>query len=518
MTDGIAPIELPETPKRRRRRRRTRIALLIAALVVVAGAVWFATTVFGACGSLGSGVRKVDGECVGVTDGSYVFHPELVDVQRRIAEENARVRAGSSSYATVALLDPLTPTAESGLPAAQVRNRLEGAYTALHRVNTTPVAGDTRPRIQLLLANEGSTDAQGHRVVDQLVRMSKQKDHPLVAVVGLGVSTEQTQRQATELSKQGIPMIGAYLTADVLDYDHIPGLIKTSPSNRQYVDALRDYANSSNDTGIGSAIMVRDSNADSGMDLYAQTLENDFSRQMKDRIDFPAQQYAGKTGSTGADPDLFARVQANICASTGSGPGKGLQTVLYAGREVDIGAFLESLEHRTCRNAHLTILTAGLELGGILRGQNQKLVAANLTVVSAGTVDVGGWGQNAKGTPEHYHDFLSAFQKQRFDPAHLDDGGAIMMHDAVLTAAQAVRLAAPNGSTSFLTPSDVHAQLLNLNTLNSVPGASGTLSFSTGASSAGGNPKGKPIPVLQYPQPPDNPSRQVGTLYRVTGQ
>ncbi|WP_158888220.1 hypothetical protein [Amycolatopsis anabasis] len=506
MSDEIIP---PETATLRKRRRRRRVALVAAAVLLIAGGVWGVVTISSVCGSLGSGVDEVGGECVGVSDGSYVFHPELAAVQQRIETENARVRAESPGYVTVALLDPLLPDADSALPPLQVRNRLEGAYTALRRVNTESVAGDPKPAIQLLLANGGDTDDQWRRVADRLTELS-QEPHPLVAVVGLGVSTDRTRRMAEQLSQRGIPMVGAVLTADDLDYEHIPGLIKASPSNRHYVDALRRYVDSAN---IRSAIMIRDSNSDSGTDLYTQTLEAAFGRQMRDLITFPTQQFTGKSiPSQIADPNLFANVRANICASAASG----LQAVLYAGREVDLGAFIESLKNRTCQALPLTILTAGLELGGLLKSKEQELTDARLKIVSAATVDVEGWLRNeeADGTPKNFRGFRQAFEAAGFPKEHLDDGGAIMMHDAVLTAAHAVRIAAPQGSASAPTAADVRAQLLNINTLYTVGGASGTLSFSKSPSGAG-TPVGKPVPVLAYPKPPDSTSRQVGPLYRV---
>ncbi|MGH4019539.1 MAG: hypothetical protein ACRDT0_09945 [Pseudonocardiaceae bacterium] len=150
MTGRRDGIERLQTRVGRRRRRIKRIVLLAVVAVIAAGAVWGIAEVLRSCGSLDSGVDEVDGECIGVTDGSYVFHPELAGVQRMIAAENDRVRAAApSSYVTVALLDPLTPIADdpltpevesSALPPAQVRHRLEGAYTALRRVNTTTVA------------------------------------------------------------------------------------------------------------------------------------------------------------------------------------------------------------------------------------------------------------------------------------------------------------------------------------------------------------------------------------------
>lgn len=374
----------------------------------------------------------------------------------------------------------------------------------------------------MLLASEGSTEAQWQRVTDRLVKMSKRAENPLVAVIGLGVSTTQTQQRAENLSFHGIPMVSAYLTADPLDYGNIDGLIRMSPGNRHYVEALRGYVDSPDtDLDLESGILVRDSNSD-GADLFTQTLEKEFDLQMGDLVGFPTQSYTGTGVPTeGVQPHLFATARANICAAAPNG----LQAVLYAGREIDLPAFLDSLEERPCPDTELTILTAGLDLSEILQKweqeQGMRLHESNLTVAFAGTVDAEGWGRNVPGTPVGYDDFLSVFVGQRpevmqqaFDPGHLDGANAIMMHDALLAAAGAVRLAVPQEGESR-TAAGVHDQLLSLNgvNVNAVQGASGTLNFS--ADSPMGYPVGKPIPVLQYPQPADSSSRQVGPLYDV---
>jgi ABC-type branched-subunit amino acid transport system substrate-binding protein len=506
VTDRDIDFEPYETDIHRKRRRRRLVAIGAVVALVAAGAVWGVVTVLDTCGSLDSGVHEIDDDCVGITDGSYAFHPELADIESKIAAENARVRADERGYVSIALLDPLTPTDSSALPPDSVRNRLEGAYTALRRVNTERDAGDLNPQIQLLLANEGTTDGQWQDVRDRLDELSHAKQNPLVAVVGLGVSTARTQRHVEDLSERGIPMVGAVLTADTLEYDEVPGLIKTSPSNRHYVAALRAYLA---EAGLSSAIMVRDSNSDAGFDLYTKTLEEDFESQMRGILKFETQQFTGKSAATNAPPSLFDNVQANICAAAGNRE----LAVLYAGREIDLGDFLDALQSRTCSETPLTILTAGVELGKVLHGKDLR--GAKLTVLNAATVDPEGWSHHAPGTPEYFAKFRTAFvDKAHFSPDDLADGGAIMMHDAVFAAARAIRLAAPNGSASRVTPNAVRAQLLNINTAYSVHGASGTLRFSKKPSGNGtGIPRDKPIPVLEYPSPNSSvPSQQVGSL------
>jgi hypothetical protein len=260
--------------------------------------------------------------------------------------------------------------------------------------------------------------------------------------------------------------------------------------------------------------MVRDSNSDAGFDLYTSTLEVAFEKQMSGVIKYETQQFTGRSGNAKMPPSLFGNVQANICSAAGD---KGV-AILYAGREIDLGDLLESLENRACRNTPLTILTAGLELGEVLRGKDLR--KARLTVLNAATVDALGWRADAPGTPDGYRAFYDAFVDS-FPADHLDGGGAIMMHDALLTASQAIRLAAPQGASSLVTTATVRTQLLNINTQSVVQGASGTLSFSkqpSGEETGGtGIPEGKPIPVLQYPSPqdPEIASQQVGQLCRV---
>lgn len=490
--------EPPETRAGRIRRIRKRIGLGIAAVVLVAAAGWSADKVFHTCGWLGSGMYRVDWdkECVGVTDGSYLFNPEFKDVQEKIARENDRVGAESSSYVTVALLNLLTPTATSAISVEGVRNELEGAYTAQRRINGSVPPSSSSPQIQLVLANQGNTDEQWQPVAKQLSEMTK-GNHPLVAVIGLGVSTKQTRQRASKLSEYRIPMVGSVITADELDHTNIPGLIRVSASNQDYVKALRRYVDSRTD--LQSAVVVYDTNSDSSEDLFTKTLKEDLEQQMQYLIQQRSPQpFVGASIPTDANPGRFDIVTPNICSVE-------TDVVFYAGREVDLGGFLRSLDRRQCRNTPLTVLTGGADLGATLKEWEQELGKTNLTVVYAGTTDAEGWGRGVDGTPQNYGAFLSAFRGHGFNDKNLNNGEAIMMYDALLTTEQAVRLAALGKSPP--TAADVRSVLLNLNGQYQVQGASGALSFNSSPTGAG-NPRGKPVPVLKFPSAPDDPSGQ----------
>jgi ABC-type branched-subunit amino acid transport system substrate-binding protein len=495
--EGI--FEQPETRARRIRRRRKRIGLMTVVVVLAVGLGLAANEVIPPCGSLGSGVQRVDGECVGVTDGSYLFDLAFEEVQEKIARENAQVRAVSSSYVTVALLDLLTPTETSAKSTEEIRSELEGAYTAQRRINELVLPTSSSPQIQLVLANQGNTDDQWQPVADQLVEMAE-GDHPLVAVIGLGVSTAQTRERAEYLSDHDIPMVGALLTADELNHNNIPGFIRVSPTTQDYAKALRRYLETRND--LNSAVMVYDMNSDSGADLFTKSLKEDLGQEMQYLINGrPPLPFVGASIPTNASPGRFDIVTPNICSEP-------LDVVIYAGRQVDLKGFLQSLAGRQCFLTPLTVITAA-DIGMLLREREQQLGAANLTVVHAGTSYAEGWERSVEGTPQNYGDFLSAFRGHGFTDKNLIDSEAIMMHDALLTAEQAVGLAT-SGETPP-TAANVRSVLLNLSGEFQVQGASGTLSFSSGPGA--GNPQGKPVPLLQYPAPPGSSSRQVGPLY-----
>jgi len=451
----------------------------------------------------GSGVERIDGQCIGVTDGSYLFDPAFAEIQKKIADENARVRTETSSYVTVALVDLLTPTETSAKSTENVRHELEGAYTAQRRINESILPTSSIPQIQLVLANWGSTEKQWRQVAGQLVEMTGSAN-PLVAVIGLGVSTAETQHRAEDLSSHGIPMVGSLLTAKELNHTEIPGFIRVSPTTLDYAKALRRYVDNRN---FGSAVLVYDANSDSGGDLYTRSLKEDLEQQMQHLIDDrPPLLFFGASIPSEAGPGRFDIVTPNICSLP-------TDVVLYAGRRVDLGGFLDSLADRQCRSTPLTVITAA-DIGEVLSEREQQLSGANLTVVHAGTSDAEGWGRNVEGTPQQYRDFLMAFKGLGFDGKNLVDGQAIQMHDALRTAAQAVQLATPVDSSP--SAAKVRGVLLNLNGVYQVPGAGGTLSFSPSQPGAG-DPLGKSVPVLEFSAPHNDPfGKQVVTPVYVT--
>jgi hypothetical protein len=57
-------------------------------------------------------IRRLGGECIGVTDGGFVFTPDLAPVLNKIQEENRGAEQTGQSFVSIAYLLglPRTPT------------------------------------------------------------------------------------------------------------------------------------------------------------------------------------------------------------------------------------------------------------------------------------------------------------------------------------------------------------------------------------------------------------------------
>jgi hypothetical protein len=275
--------------------------------------------------------------------------------------------------------------------------------------------------------------------------------------------------------------------------------LRASPPNTEYVAAVQAYLRHRPE--LDSTMTVYDTNSDlpydpgtgTGSDLFTKSLRDDFDKGLANLYAFPKQGFAGKSGPTRASPDLFANITANICAVKP-------KIVPYAGRVGDFASFLEALQSRACPDTPLTVIATGADFGVLrLRSREAELREKNLTIVYATETDAQGWVRGAPGTPRYFTDFYDEFVGLGFDPADLDEGSAISTHDALLIAATAARLSTGSHPEHALPSNvDVLNQLLNLNSLNEVHGASGQLSFSSrGADS--GNPSNKPVPVIEIP-------------------
>lgn len=479
----------------------------VLALVLVATTVAFWDR-FG-CGGPDSGVREVDGQCVGVTDGSFPFDDKFRDVQDRIKEENDRVAdlgESGTPVVRVAFLGILTFDPVSPMDSERMLRSLEGAYTAVRRANDTQNFGDRTPQIQLVLANVGSQQEQWAPVVDELVAMSEDELRPLVAVTGLGVSVTSTRDIAERLNAHGIPMVSSAVTADGMSHgpaglddggdDENPalaGVIRVVPSNNEYVRALGAYLDTVPEPV--RALIVYDNDTDD-RDLFVDTLREAYEEHLADYLDADKQPFPGTTIGAAPRSGMFDRIAGNVCNTE-------VNTVLYAGRAPDLDAFLDALDSNTCRiDEPLRVLFVATGLSVVNDEKTMRIVADNdITLVYASGIDTR-WETADPGSaavPRGYARFRDAYLSYVPEATveGLTNGYALVNHDAVAVAATAVRMTNEAGQEAGTpTPGEVRDRLMLLNSAHTVEGGGGTLSYN---SDGRGEANGRYVPIVELP-------------------
>ncbi|MFE9658319.1 hypothetical protein [Micromonospora sp. NPDC006431] len=470
----------PPTPRRVRRRARIRRAAIIAAVALVlvsAGAVGVSRLT-----RCGEGVHKRDGECVGVTDGSYVFDGQLAAVQQRILEENRRVQ--QQPHVTVALLTPLLPTDVGSVTWQRVRAQLEGAHVAQLAANE-----DKRePKVRLLLANPGSGQQEWRRVVDQLIELAD--DERLVGVIGVGQSTTNAQETARALSAAGIPMVASVVTATDFHVEppaepggptrYINGFTRVSSTTGNQLAVLSDYLAGQ---GVRKAMLVYDVNE---TDLYTAGLYKEFKAAAAGRnLSISVESRFDTEASLDTQ---FREIMRDLCGDGAP------DTVLYAGRAVLLDDLINNLRQRGCARDRRIRLVTGSD-ASMLRTRPDLLPRAeqpNLSIVYTPHVDPD--AAREMGITE-FDRLTAEFERLGFDTTDLADGWSVMMHDAMLALSEAISRTA-NG----LKPGELPTRQAVRSELgrsdrerNKVRGAGGTFTLDA----ATGNAVGRRLPIIE---------------------
>lgn len=443
--------------------------------------------------SCAEGVEKVGDQCIGVTDGSYTFTDNLRPVSQRIhqlnkqleADEKQDAKAGGKTpprHVGVVYLMPLRPRPQDTNTPDSVRHEIEGAYTAQYEANRTAKYGNA-PKIKLLLANSGNT-AEQHRAVLDRIRERIGTDH-IVAVAGLGTSTDATARMIRRITSSGkdglnLAATGAVLTADTLH--RIKGLVRVAPTNSDEAAAAAAYLKDK--PYARRVLVVRDSRPG---DQYTSTLAKAFLRELPEerRVDHIEEYDSSHEGVATA----FKSRMANLCAAKPD-------VVYFAGRGVDLPNFLAPLKNRPCTDRKLVVVSGDdasqvsqadgfEEIKETLQSGNVRLLYTGLAHPEAWQRMKGaypGWAAQSFGGKGQY--------RAAFPDEPLHDGQAIMGHDAVLTTVAAVRMAA--ASNSRVTGSQTIQSWTSLHGVESVKGASGLISLEND-----GSPRRKAVPVIE---------------------
>lgn len=524
----LAPVPpeylVEEAPARRRRRRRARRLTAAGAVVLLvlgtmgvlrwqrnsaADAAWRHEHTCPGMDRAIAEVVRAGPECLWAVTEQADIVPGLpartATVADLIATENRRVRdlPERLPYVRVAVFMPMTTRGPGdALSEAAILHSLQGVYTAQRRANTSPDIVGRAPLFQLTLVNIGRNQEYWPQMADVVETMTADP-HPVVAVVGLGVSQRSTEAIGARFSGR-LPVVGGALTATSLGG---PSFFLASPSNRDYVDALGDYLATRPGRwpgGAPSGVLFQDIAPD---DIYVQSLGAELSRRFGTAIGNRRYEFKGSRGTGPQIVNEFGNGRQKVCDYQAD-------AVYFAGRDRDLAQLIRSLVGRRLECGHskpLLVLSAApsyplMETDRVLL---QRMRETETTVMDATAAAPRQWlaGTDA---PAGFASFHGSFRTETSGTsADLDDGYAIMNHDAMLTVIRAARLSVRFAGRRLPAPGDVITAIRNLGGTAewAVPGAGGTLAFDDRSGTAPttatgwphGWPHGKAVPLLIFP-------------------
>jgi len=462
---------VPPPSRRGVRRARARRVLAASSAVVVAAGIAACSYALASGGPAGpvscaptQGLFRVfvdDGECVGVTDGSYDFDPgssadqrNIAAVERLIAGQNGWVTTNyKSDYVTVALLTPLTEPAPGATPSdvtlSRIDDELRGAHLAVYYANHET---GLLPKIRLLLANEGSSEQGWQADWDQLRQLTSSPGQ-LVAVTGMGISVQQTVKAARAIGGAGIAMFGAVTTADSLDGTTSPYLAQVVPGVSDEVQALSRYLRKPS-----RAVLIYDEQA---TDLYTERLRADFTGTYGASIGEDEIPYA----PSNSDSNLFKKIAEDVCYTPQQPP-----LVFYAGRDSVFDQLVIQLqEEGDCAGQKLTIVTGGDADGLPVSSTLSDAGGAQVSIIYADIEN------GAAITPAFRGDYQAWLGKA--DDAGMTDPWMLATYNATAAAASAIAEAAGPPQPAQVSAGQVDVWVDQLNGPAAVTGATGPFSI-----------------------------------------
>ena len=436
------------------------------------------------------GLQEEGPECVGVSDVSDFGDPLLADVMTKIAAANSKV---TGAHYSIGYLVPLEPPEARTSFSAELRHELQGVYLAQVRTNeSAEIEGGGFP-VQVFVGNAGVENEHWSAVVPKFQEMTDGPDR-LRAVAGLGNSLESTQEAIEALTgpSPGTPpiaVVGSRATADTLSRDpsdrFVDGFFRVTPTNTDEAVAASSYMRKN---GSVQPLLIRDTKTD---DVYSRTLGEAF------RTAFLPMREKTYDSSKDAVRGAFGSITRDICDNPPD-------SIYFAGRGEALADLVDVLSNRSCQDSPITIFT-GDDIAGVRdRAQNgdvgvRAALATNVKVFYTGLAHPGMWGTNESRSSysaaalAYFEDTDCCFARL-FPNDRLDDGAAIMGHDALVLAVTGIRRAGElnsSGGAAEVSTSAVIQLLYQVQGVDAIRAASGEISMS-----ACGDAEGKLFPLL----------------------
>ncbi|MGD0603871.1 MAG: hypothetical protein ABSA53_09770 [Streptosporangiaceae bacterium] len=457
------------------------------------------------CGqfSLTANIWHDGGECVGISGGSYTFgHPAM----SMVAAANTDTSCPSDSRSQVVTIGALVTLGDLN-SGARADHELEGFAAAVWQANreSGDLSSKCQYKIRLLVAQMGANEQAAVADARALAGSG------VVAVVGMGLSSQQSADAATVLNADKIPMVADVITGEGFDQDgsradgadfsgcqsdsSLPGVgaywqqdwqffFRVSYRALTQVNDALSYMQTlprSDRYYVVQPTQINDPYTCSTLPLIITGLAHDGITKDPVKIDFD-------TATSQATQDSAAGA---ICLT------KGTVTVFYTARDVYLGSFLadiiEDKGDGECSPSQITVVSqsdaAQLRVPSLFNEASRQEVLTSgllngsdawLRIYYTPLADPSLIGTGGRPVPPGYTDLTTAFAALGISQQDLVDGWAIMAYDAVATVATALANSPAGMSTPEITGPYIQSQIQDLMSSVSAhpaPGADGPISF-----------------------------------------
>lgn len=449
MTTRSNPTITPGMSSVMRRLHRRRIALMAATAAIVLAAASTSAALY-LTRSTPMLVAAPCASCVSWGNNFPRADSAVTTLESKIGAENRTVTRQGNFNVTIALLMPLTYSADSDETLSRMADQLRAAYLAQRSINSASGAVPVR----LLLANEGtSAEELAGPAARQLIYM--EKSIRLVAVVGMGVSVASTEKVATKLGHDGLPMFGAVTSADDFNAATYTGLDQVVPDDHAQVAALKAAIPAPSD-----AVLVYDQQA---TDIYTTNVKHDLSAVFSKSLTGVAQPFI-----PGLDTDQdFLKIADDACYTDAQAP-----DVFYAGRYTVLQGLIRQFQDDThCQGKTVTIVTDGDADGLPLSTTDPSSTGVRVNVIFPDDFNVS----------KLSHQFLSAYQEQFSSSEGLTDTWMVGTYNAMEAAWTAIKYGyearQSEGEPGLPTKANVFQESTSLNGEYAPTGATGFFSL-----------------------------------------
>ncbi|WP_017544018.1 ABC transporter substrate-binding protein [Nocardiopsis prasina] len=193
------------------------------------------------------GITRKGDQCVGVTDGAFVFNERLTEVTELVHEQNKEVEASGQPYVTIAhlaefdVVDPDDPSLSGS------QGELLGL--AYQQGQHNRIKDSRYPRIKLLIANAGRNWEHSLVAAKEIVDRAEDErlgmDRP-IAAVGFGHSVVPNSNAIKEVGDASITMVGTTATFDDVAQsgarEHSEFYFPVSPANTRIAEQSAHWA------------------------------------------------------------------------------------------------------------------------------------------------------------------------------------------------------------------------------------------------------------------------------------